>query len=287
MSHFVPQEFHYRLGWRASDARPGAHLTRTPGGVADFRGYAPFLDNPDPRRVDPRASLATLPRRLMVRAYHERGAIAVYVIVDLSASMRFSGVNPKFELAADIAASVAWSATRGGDVFGMVACDDAIRMDMVEIPTHRRGAAGEVRQRLLACPLRSGIGATALPLAAEHLRRARSLVFLISDFHFEEALLRATLQSLELHDVVPVVLWDSAEYDDLPRWGWARVRDMESGGEHSLFMRPVLAERIRTAYRNKCAALAFACRALGARPPFFVNSRFQAEHLTRHMLETC
>lgn len=287
MSHFVPQEFHYHLGWRVSGARPGAHLTRTPGGVADFRGYAPFLDNPDPRRVDPRASLGSIPRRLMVRTFNERSAVTVYAVVDLSASMRFAGVVHKHAMVADIAAAVAWSATRGGDAFGLVACDDVVRPDLFELPAIRRSAAEDVRRRLLACPPRSGAQAFALALAAPYLRRERSLVFLISDFHFDAGLLRQVLESLSMHDVVPVALWDGAEYRDLPRWGWARVRDMESGGERALFLRHDLAQNIRRAYEAKRKGLAAQCRRLGARPPFFVEDSFCAEHLTRHLLETC
>lgn len=287
MNHFVPQEFHYRLGWRARSATPGTHLTRTPGGVADFRGYAPFLDSPDPRRVDARASLASVPRRLMVRTFNERGAITVYAVVDLSASMRFSGVVYKHHLAAEIAASVAWSATRGGDAFGMIACDDTVRMDMFEPPAVRRGVAEEVRNKLLACQPRREAHAAALTLAAKQMRQARSLVFLISDFHFDKALLHRLLESLSRHDVVPVVLRDGAEYRDLPRWGWARVRDMEGGGDRALFLRPALTESIRRAYEQQQAALVSQCRQWGIRPPFFVDDHFYPERLTRHLLENC
>lgn len=287
MSSFVPQEFHYRLGWRTHGARPGAHLTRAPGGVADFSGYAPFLDSPDPRRVDVRASLGSMPRRLMVRTYNERGAINVYAVVDLSASMHFAGVAHKQALAAEIAASVAWSATRGGDSFGLVACDDAVRLDLFEPPATRRGMAQEVRRRLLACSSHREARATALPQAAVHLHRARALVFLISDFHFDALMQQRTLESLAMHDVVPVVLWDGAEYRDLPRWGWARVRDMEGGGERVLFLRPALAQEMRRAYQQRLQALADLCRRQGVRPPFVVESRYHAEHLTHHLLETC
>ncbi len=287
MSSFVPQEFHYRLGWRAHGARPGAHLTRTPGGVADFRGYASFLDHPDPRRIDARASLSSVPRRLMVRTFNERGAITVYVVIDLSASMRFEGVANKHALSAEIAASIAWSATRGGDAFGLLACDDVLRLELFEPPTTRLGMASEIRQRLLACRLRQAARATALPQAAGHMHRTRSLVFLISDFHFDEALCQSVLVSLSAHDVLPIVLWDSAEYRDLPRWGWARVRDAENGGERALFLRPALAESIRSAYEARRAVLVSQCRQWGTRQPFFVEDRFRAEQLTSHMLETC
>lgn len=287
MSTFIPQEFHYRLGWRVHGARPGAHMTRTPGGVADFRGYAPFLDQPDPRRVDLRASLGVMPRRLMVRIFHERGAVPVYALVDLSASMRFEGRACKHLLAAEIAASIAWSSTRHGDAFGLVACDDAVRMELFEPPSTRRAAALDIYRRLLASRGDKAASATALPQASDRLRHSRSLVFLISDFHFSADLMRGVMESLSMHDVVPIVLWDRGEYVDLPRWGWARVRDMERGGERALFLRPELARRIRDAYAARRDWLASQCRAYGARTPFYVDDAFHGDHLTRHMLETC
>ena len=109
---FTPQEFYYHLNWRARSVQPGSHATRTSGGSADFQSFVPFMENPNPRRIDLRATLRTVPRQLMSRAYYERGAIAVYAIVDLSASMRFSGNGDKLQLTTDIATSVAWSALR-------------------------------------------------------------------------------------------------------------------------------------------------------------------------------
>ncbi|NOT66765.1 MAG: DUF58 domain-containing protein [Methylophilaceae bacterium] len=283
-STFIPQEFHYRLHWRARTARPGGHPTRTAGGAADFRGYVPFMQNPNPRHIDLRASLRSVPHQLMVRSYHERGAIAVVAIVDLSASMHFAGASEKRELAADIAASIAWSATRGGDAFGLIACDDSLRGDLFEPLSSRRGVAAEVRDKLMqSTPLAKG--ANALPLAASQLRAKRSLVFLISDFHLEESLITQTITSLAAHDVVPLVLWDSAEYEDLPKWGWARVSDMETGGERSLFLRPRLTEQIKSAYAERRARIVTLCKQAGARTPFFIQDKFNAELLTRHLLE--
>lgn len=287
MTAFVPQEFHYRLGWRLHGARPGAHMTRTSGGVADFRGYAPFLDQPDPRRIDLRASLGAVPRRLMVRTFNERGAVTVYALVDISASMRFEGCARRHVLAAEIASSIAWSSTRHGDAFGLVACDDAVRVELFEPPSTRRAVALDIHRRLLAAYGDGAAGASALSQAAGRLRRSRSLVFLISDFHFDDGLMRRVMESLSMHDVVPIVLWDRAECVDLPRWGWARVRDMEGGGERSLFLRPKLAQRIHDAYAARRDWLASQCRAYGARPPFYVDDAFHGDHLERHMLETC
>lgn len=295
MNRFIPQEFYYHLGWRARGAQPGSHPTRTSGGNADFQSYVPFMENPNPRRIDLRATVRTVPRQLMSRAYHERGAVAVYAIIDMSASMRFTGNGEKHQLMADIAASAAWSALRSGDSFGLVACDNIVRSDLFEPPTHRRGLADEIRTKLLAEQQKTNStetattppSASALPLAAQQLRQKRSLVFLISDFHLPDALLNKTLNSLAPHDVVPLVLWDSAEYSNIPAWGWARVRDMEGGGDRSLFLRPSLVRLIKACYAERRKNIIAQCSKAGTRAPFFIEDTFNAERLTHHLLEAC
>lgn len=281
-----PQEFHYYLNWRARSTHPSAHPTRTSGGNADFQSYVPFMENPNPRRIDLRATMRTVPRQLMSRAYHERGAIAVYAVIDLSASMRFNGNSHKLNLMADIVESVAWSTLRSGDAFGLVACDDEVRLDMFEPPSYRLSLANEIRNNLLADkPSITKSSATALPLAAQQLRQKRSLVFLISDFHLPDALLTNTLTAFARHDVVPVVLWDSAEYLNIPSWGWARVQDMESGGQRSMFLRPALVKQIQSAYLKRRQNINTQCLQAGTRAPFFIEDTYNAERLTRHLLE--
>ncbi|MDO9203942.1 DUF58 domain-containing protein [Methylotenera sp.] len=286
MNSLIPQEFYYHLGWRTRSAQPGTHPTRTVGGNADFQNFVPFMENPNPRRIDLRATLRTLPRQLMSRAYHERGAIAVYAVLDLSASMRFTGNSDKLNLVADIVASAAWSAVRSGDAFGLVACDDTVRLDLFAPPSHRLGLADEIRNKLLAdLPANTQSDASALPLAAQQLRQKRSLVFLISDFHLPDALLTKTFTSLAPHDVVPLVLWDSAEYHHIPTWGWVRVRDMESGGYRSIFLRPSLMRQIKASYTARRQTIIAQCLQAGTRAPFFIEDTFNAEQLTRHLLE--
>ncbi|ABE50306.1 DUF58 domain-containing protein [Methylobacillus flagellatus] len=285
MASFTPQEFYYHLRWRARGAQPGAHATCTPGGGTDFAGHVPFMDNPDPRRLDLRASLRVIPRRYVVRSFFERGAIVVYALLDLSASMRFAGNAEKKRLLADIAAAIAWSSTRHGDSFSLLACDDVVRQDIFLPPSFRRGLAQELHRKILDTEIRPQSGATGLPRAIEQVRPSRSLVFLISDFHLDEVLLSNTLTSFSAHDVVPLVLWDSSEYRDLPEWGWARVRDMEGKGERSIFLRRSLRREIEQRYLERKRELKKLCRQYGARAPFFIEDKFDAGLLTRHLLE--
>jgi hypothetical protein len=286
---FTPQAFHYRVDWRARGMSATAHKTRNRGAGVDFNAYVPFLDYPDPRRLDLRASLRTIPRQYLVRSYHERGAINVCAVADISGSMRYVGSQNKTKQLAEIVASIAWSANLTGDSFAFHAADDNLRRDLSVFPNRQRQVAQQVHASLLMhASLHAEImpqGAAGLPIAAAQCGYRRSLVFLISDFHIEDDLLAQTADMLAVHDVIPIVLWDATEYQDVPEWGWARLRDMESGEERSMFMRRHLAENLRSAYRLRKLALQASGRRFGWRAPFFVDQQFVAEKLTRHILE--
>ncbi len=281
----LTQEIIYRLKWRAKSYYPGTHATRTWGGSADFRCYTHFLDYPDPRRIDIRASARQVPSTIMVRQYHERSAIHVYAILDLSSSMRFEGVAAKRLLAAEIATAIARSATRTGDRFGLMACDQHLRHDISIQLTTRPSVANEVWQRLSNQSIwRKAIQADGLAEVTRHLSRKRSLIFLISDFHFDLTATTRLLDSLAIHDVVPVVLWSRAEYANLPNFGWGRMRDLESGNDQTLLFRPGLITRITAQFDAARQRLEQSCLKHGARRPFFVEDHFDAALFNRHLL---
>ena len=272
------QEFHYRVSWRAEGYRPGHHLSRRGGGGFEFKGYAPLLAAPDPRRLDIHASLCDPFEQWMVRVYRQKSSIPVWLIADLSASMGFAGAVRKIDMLADFAASLGYSAYRTGDPFGFIGCDAAVRTDLVSAPTHTKGAGMEMARRLRTLPP-VGRSASGLKEAAQYIGRHRSLVFLASDFHFPAALLEEILASLVRHDVVPVVLWDTAEFARLPRFGIGVVRDSETGRRRTLLLRAALAERIADRYSARRRELKRAFVTHG-REPLFIIDRFRAEALT-------
>jgi uncharacterized protein (DUF58 family) len=284
LSHFIPQEFHYRLDWRTHGVRPGSHASKTFGGNADFRGFSHFLSHPDPKRIDVRRSLMMVPKTLMVRTFYERNAITVYAMIDASSSMGFAGDAEKWQMVAEIASAIAWSASRQGDAFGLLTADDALRTDLSESVSSRRGMAQHIYQKINSAKLKPQASASALPRLATQLSNKKSLVFLISDFHIDIETLKNTFQDLTVHDVVPIVLWDSAEYENIPTWGWARVRDMETGADASLFLRPKLLQKMSDSYLLRRNTLIQLCRKSGVRKPFFVGKHFNASQLSQHLL---
>lgn len=272
-------EFHYAVGWRATGVHPGGHAGAHAGGGFEFTGHVPFLAHPDPRHLDIRASLRDPFRQLVSRSFRQRSAIPVFVLADLSASL---GFGAKREMLADFAAACAYSAYRAGDRFGFLGGDEVLRWDAF-LPCRQQGdAARELRERLTNWQP-AGRSALGLQDAAPHLGRQRSLVFLVSDFHLPLAEIEQLLGTLVRHDVVPVVLWDSAEFERLPARGLAYVEDPETGERRRLWMRPSLREKFREAFAQRREALTRLCAQRG-REPFFIIDRFDPDGLTRYFL---
>jgi uncharacterized protein (DUF58 family) len=205
------------------------------------------------------------------------------VLADLSASMGFKGILDKRQLLARLAASAAWSASRQGDPFGFVACDDGVRLDLqVPVRFHKSGVM-DLYDRLLDTPFHSS-SATGLLNAIEHLPRRKSLILLVSDFHYPIETVRSLLDTLAHHDVVPIVLWDEAEMRNLPQKGLMLFRDPETGKMRRFLMRPKIIESIQQYYSDRQASLSLLFRNAGRRP-LFCGPDFSMDELTRYFFE--
>ncbi len=181
---------------------------------------------------------------------------------------------------ADLAASLGYSAWRTGDPFGFVGFDREVRRDLYVPLTRLRGSGPDLARRLRA--LRpAGNAADGLLEAHRFLGRSRSLVFLASDFHFPLHLTERALTSFASHDVVPIVLWDPAEYRHLPRFGLVRFRDPETGRERTLLLRASLRQRIAEAFAERRAQLVSLFTRAG-RPPLFLEHGFDPDRLTSY-----
>ena len=276
-------EFHYRIPWRSSSPHPGGHASRLEGGQDEFLGLIPFVSHPHARQIDFKASLKDPFEQLIVRSYRQRSQVAVTVIADLSASMGFQGVADKKALLAQFSVSVAWTVYRQGDRFGLMGGASSLNEDLSVPCRYYKGGVPHLFERLLSAP-RMGQGIDGLRVAASRLGRQRSLVFLVSDFHYSASTLDQLLDELGHHDVVPIVLWDSLEYENLPRFGLVVLKDPETFETRRLLMRPSLREAFRRRFEERRTALEYRFRERGRRP-FFLIDHFDPDHLTRYFLQ--
>lgn len=275
-------EVHYRIAGLAGGGFPGHHRSRSGEGGFEFRRHASLADAPDARRLDLHASLRDPFGQWLVRINSLRQSIPVAVVADLSASMGFAGAQRRVEVLADFTQSIAWSAWRTGDSFAFVGADETLRRDWLLPATRQRGAGLALAQRLRAFEP-AGRSAHGLREAAVALPQRRALVFLVSDFHLDLPELRAVLDGLSHHAVVPVMLWQPEEFEPAATRGLVQVADPETGQRRWLWWRPALRERWRAAREARHAALLqlFAQRRLA---PLRIDGAYDADAVTRHFL---
>jgi uncharacterized protein (DUF58 family) len=239
------------------------------------------LRYPDARRIDLRATLRDPFGETHVRRFEQRSAIDVYAVVDLSASMSFVGAVDRFAVACDICAALAFSATRLGDRFGLIAGGDVVSARVFCPATRSRRAALRAVDKLRE-ESPAGASVEGLKDAAKRLGAARKLVLLISDFRWSTRLTRSVFDLLALHDVLQVALVDSCELDP-PRWGLLELRDPETARRRLMVMRPALREKwIDAEARRRDRLIELAAGRL--RPPIFIENRFDPKSLSSRLM---
>jgi uncharacterized protein (DUF58 family) len=221
----------------------------------EFEEVRPYQYGDDVRSIDWNVSARTgFPH---VKLFREERELTVMLAVDLSGSLGFgTHAQLKRELAAEVAATVAFSAIRSNDRVGLVCFTD--RVELVVPP--RKGSRHVLRivRDLLAFePERRGTDIGAAIAEADRLLSRRAVLFVVSDWQsrglapsgaepWEEALRVARAR----HDVIPVVVRDRRERE-LPPVGLVEFEDEETGER-------VVADLGSRAVRQRFARLAAA-----------------------------
>ncbi|MEE9219870.1 MAG: DUF58 domain-containing protein [Acidobacteriota bacterium] len=183
-----------------------------------------------------------------VKQYVEERELTVMLAVDASGSGEFGSVRHlKREMAAEVAALLAFSAIQNHDRVGLLIFSDKVEK-FVPPRRGRRHVLRVIREILYFQPTRRG---TRLASALETLNRVlhqRSVVFVLSDF-LDQGFERALLQTNRRHDLVALPVVDARE-QTLPSVGLIMLRDAESGREVLFDTRD---RRVRRAYSERAA----------------------------------
>lgn len=269
--------FTYQINWRSRSYHSGYHRGSQGGLGVEFRSNVPLVDYPDARRIDISQTLRDPAEQVQVRIFNQKNSTPIYALCDLSGSMRFKG---KLVLAAEIAASIAYSAHQAGDRFSFVGYDQIVREDWMTKPSYRMQDAYALITRLMHYqPL--SVAAEGLLDINRFIGQARGLVFIISDFHMPLQSLEQSLNMLSKHHVVPIVLWDADEYKNLPKFGFSTIVDPETGEQRTLFFRESLKKRFEVAFAERKATL----KALFAKyetPACFIEDSFKPKLLSEY-----
>ncbi len=275
-------EFQYRVPWRAASCHPGSHHGIQRGGGYELHGIVPLYVAGHPRRFDLRASLRDPFGQLLVRVFKQKSIVPVFALADVSASMSFVGQACKFDLLIEFVNSLAHSAFRVGDPFAFTACDSVVR-DELSLPlTRARGVGALISERLRRWAP-SGADATGLLAGAEQVAGTRALVFVVSDYHLPIELLRAILDRLCPHAVVPVVLLDSGE-GRVPGVGITHLYDPETRARRTILLRRSWARRLEIKLLEHGEQLVRCFADYDLRPLYLID-RFEAEAVSRYFYD--
>ena len=173
-----------------------------------------------------------------VKKFVEERELTVMILVDASRSCHFASVNElKNKLAAEIAAVLAFAATRNNDKVGLIIFTDTIEKF---IPPRKglRHVLRVIREVLYFKPQHTG---TDIPQSLQFLNRVttrKTVAFVISDF-FEDkekrkkngrddSFKKAMAIANKRHDLVAITLNDPKEIN-LPDCGLLQLEDAETG----------------------------------------------------------
>jgi len=162
-----------------------------------------------------------------VKLFTEERDRTVNLLIDMSASGLFgSHIQAKRDVAAEIAALVAFSAIKNDDRVGLIVFTDRVE-SYVPPKKGKKHVLRVVREILTFQPSspRTNLGA-----ALEYLGkvgRRKSVAFLVSDF-LAQGWERPLQMANRRHDVVPVVITDPME-EVLPDVGLVTFEDVETG----------------------------------------------------------
>jgi len=272
------KEFSYHINWRSNSRRPGSHRSNQRGMGMEFRGHATLLSYPDPRRIDLRQTIRDPMEQIYVRIFNQKSATPVLVLCDMSGSMQYGSHQRKISIAGDVVQSVAQSVTHNGDPVGFIGFDDEVHDEWISTLSARPHMAIEMAENLKSHQPKE-VGSRALVDTINMLPRERSLIFLVSDFHMPIEDLEASLVLMLRHHIIPVILWDTAEYDDLPDFGIANVTDPETGAKRTLFLRKEYKKRILESFAARRKAIEDLFLRFDMQP-FFVSNQFDADLLS-------
>lgn len=164
-----------------------------------------------------------------VKVYEEERELTVMLLVDVSGSRDFGAVGvEKREMIAEIAATLAFSATQNNDKIGAIFFSDKIEK-FIPPKKGKKQILLIIRELLDFTPENRGTDiAHALSYFTSAMRK-RSTMFLISDFIDADDYHQALSLARNKHDVMAIQVYDKRE-SQLPNVGLMRVKDLENEG---------------------------------------------------------
>lgn len=209
-----------------TEALAGDYKSAFRGSGMEFDEVREYQPGDDVRSID--WNVTARQGRPFIKRFHEERELTVFLAVDLSASGRYgAGTSSKNDLAAEICATLAFSAIKSNDKVGLLLFTDCIELFIPPAKglTH---AMRLIREVLGFQPRGRGTDiASAMDFLGKALHK-RAVVFLVSDFIGDKNCDQALRRTAHRHDLVALSLSDPSEAQ-LPDAGVVEIEDAETG----------------------------------------------------------
>ena len=220
------QRIHITTRHDVNDLMAGDYSSVFKGRGMEFEEVREYFPGDDVRAID--WNVTARMQRPFVKEFREERELLVMILVDISGSGDFGTTGRlKNELAAELAATLAFAATRNNDKVGLMLFTDQVESYIP--PKKGRGHVWRLIREVLEHK-RKGRGtdlAEALSFLNRVLRK-KAVVFLVSDFldndDFESPLRIANRR----HDLVVFSITDPRE-TEMPDVGFVAMEDAEDG----------------------------------------------------------
>ncbi len=228
-----------------NDVFAGSYHSTFKGRGMEFDEVREYFPGDDVRTIDWNVTARTgIPH---IKKFVEEREMTVMLMVDISGSNDFGSTSQlKRDLAAEVAAMLAFSATRNNDRVGLILFSDQVEK---YIPP-RKGTPHIlriIREVLTHKPEHKGTDAISALDFHNHTTTHKAVTFLISDFIFPINCERALKITARRHDLIAVAIGDNHERA-WPKAGIVEWKDPETG-QH------VLVDTSSTAVRRELLLL--------------------------------
>ena len=222
------QQIQIRTRHMVNDVFAGQYQSVFKGQGMEFHEVREYFPGDDIRAIDWNVTART--GRPFIKKFVEERELTVMLMVDISASLSF-GSTPQMKknLAAELAAVLAFAAIKNNDRVGLILFSDEVEH---YVPPRKgiRHVLRVIREVLQFEPKHRATQVMPALDFMNHVTQRRSVCFLISDFFFtNEDYLRSLRITAKRHDMISVLVGDRLEHS-FPKVGLVDWVDAERGG---------------------------------------------------------
>ncbi len=219
------RRIHIRTSHMANDVFAGYYHSAFKGQGMEFEEVREYQPGDDIRSID--WNVTARQGKPFIKRFREERELTVMLLVDVSGSQDFGTTGQlKRELAAEVAATLAFSAIKNNDKVGLIGFSDRIER-FVKPDKGTRHVLRVVRELLTLQTTGRGTDVAGALEYFNRVVRRRAVVFVVSDFLAEDYERQMQIAKRR-HDVIPIAIADPREME-LPKVRFVELLDNETG----------------------------------------------------------